>query len=265
MKKSKLEQTIQELAASIDGRVAVFIEWDEGRVSLNEQEAFPSASLIKIPIMLEALRQEQVGQTDLNTSLAIPAEERVGGMGVLADLSSEIQLPLRDLVTLMIAISDNTATNLVIQKVTMEAVNQLAAGLGCQHTVLARKMMDTEAVRQGKDNYTSAQDIGLLLKEIITGDTLDSSRKEAAFQMMRQQQFHTKLPAYFLGELPPDASFAHKTGELAGIEHDAGILKMGDRYITMAVLTRDLADEAAGREFIAKVGKAVFDTFYQRD
>ncbi|MGG1658589.1 serine hydrolase [Brevibacillus sp. NRS-1366] len=265
MKAGKLENTIQELAASVDGRVAVFIEWDEGHVYLNEQESFPSASLIKIPIMIEALRQAQEGKTDLSSTFVIPSEERVGGMGVLAHLSSGIQISLGDLVSLMIAISDNTATNLVIHEVTMEAVNQLAARLGCAQTVLARKMMDTLAVKMGRDNYTSARDIGLFLKEIVTGNTLDPFGKEAAFQMMRQQQFHTKLPASFINQMPSDSIFAHKTGELPGIEHDAGILKTGDQYVYMAVLTSHLADSAAGREFIARVGKAVFDTFFHRD
>lgn len=265
MKAGKLERTIQELAASVDGRAAVFIEWEEGHVYLNEQEAFPSASLIKIPIMIEALRQAQEGKSDLDAKAGISSKERVGGMGVLAHLSPSIQISLGDLVSLMISISDNTATNLVINEVTMEAVNQLAAGLGCQQTVLARKMMDTEAVKQGRDNYTSARDIGLFLKEIVTGNTLDSVRKEAAFQMMRQQQFHTKLPAHFINQMPPDCLFAHKTGELTGIEHDAGILKMKDEYVYMAVLTSGLSDSAAGREFIAQVGKAVFDTFCTRD
>lgn len=265
MKAGKLENTIQELAASVDGRVAVFIEWDEGYVYLNEQETFPSASLIKVPIMIEALRQEQEGKADLGSNLRIPSEERVGGMGVLAHLSPNIQMSLGDLVSLMIAISDNTATNLVIHEVTMEAVNQLAARLGCKQTVLARKMMDTEAVKQGRDNYTSARDIGLFLKEIVTGNTLDPVRKEAAFQMMRQQQFHTKLPAHFINQMPPDCLFAHKTGELAGIEHDAGILKIKNQYVYMAVLTSGLSDSAVGREFNAQVGKAVFDTFCKRD
>ncbi|MED0758175.1 class A beta-lactamase-related serine hydrolase [Aneurinibacillus thermoaerophilus] len=255
----KLRRDVERIVSQVDGKVSVAIETDEGHILINANDPLPSASLIKIPIMIAAYRQAQEGKLNLFSEYSFLPEDRVGGMGVLSHLSPELRLTLKDLISLMIMISDNTATNMVIRNVGMDTVNQLAADLNCGQTVLVRMMMDHEAVKRGKDNMTSASDIVRFLKEIVEGSILNEENKKAVYDTLLNQQFHTKLPALITGGFSLHATLAHKTGELPGTEHDAGIFCFNGKYAYVAVLTTELSDNASGQRMIAQVGKLVFD------
>ncbi|MFM1655350.1 serine hydrolase [Brevibacillus sp. B_LB10_24] len=259
MRINRLERSIRELAGSLRGKASVFIETEEGTIQLAANEPFPAASLIKIPIMLAAYRQAQLGLLDLSKKHLIPESMRVGGMGVIAHLSAELSLSLQDLIALMMMVSDNTATNMVIDQVGIDAVNRLAVDLQCYQTVLGRRMMDWEAAKAGKDNLTSAANAVRFLQEITSGKILNEAGKKAAYHTLLHQQFQTKLPALVTGSRFRDVVIAHKTGELPGTEHDAGIISIHGRRAYVAVLTTGLEDNADGRRFIANIGKRVAD------
>ena len=156
MSLDQLGQQLKRITDSVTGKCSVTISTPEGDFDINGSAKLSAASLIKIPILLEAFRQVEVGILDLNQPIDIPPEEKVGGMGVLTRLSDGMTLPFRDVITLMIIVSDNTATNLVIDQVGLERVNALCSELNAEQTVLGRRLMDLKAREEGRDNFTSA-------------------------------------------------------------------------------------------------------------
>lgn len=205
--------------------------------------------------MAAYLKAEREG-LDLKQIVPISKEQRVGGMGVVTHLSADLALPLEDIITLMIIVSDNTATNMCIDAVGIGYVEQMLAEFGCQQTVLGRRLMDYEARSRGLDNWTSAADMALLLREIWEGTTLPASGQEKMRSNLVAQQFNTKLPR----RIPYGAGtiVAHKTGEIPAVEHDAAIIEVNGKRAYLAVLLHELTDTCAGQDAMADIGKLVW-------
>ncbi|MCQ9368738.1 class A beta-lactamase-related serine hydrolase [Brevibacterium sp. 91QC2O2] len=273
----------------------------------------PAASTIKLAILLAVLRAVESGRLRFSTDVDL-AVRRVGESGVLADMPAVHTLPLREVLSLMITVSDNDATNAAIDVVGFAEVNAAAASLGCDQTVLARYMMDAEAAAAGRDNLTSAHDQVLLI-EALTGirgvDSLDASAPEAgagvpagvtagsgagagastpaasqpesadpesaqsgpedttsepalteesvrrAKGMLARQQFRDRIPAL----LPEGTPVLHKTGDLAGIYHDTGVVELpGGNALSLSILGSDLSAEDAHTpgDTIARISRALF-------
>jgi beta-lactamase class A len=203
---------------------------------IRADEAVTAASTIKVPILAAALDEVDAGRLDLAQPNAIPSQ-RTGGSGVLQALPYLHTLTLADLLTLMIIVSDNTATNVVIDLIGMERVNQFCADAGLNGTVLRRKMMDTEAVRLGLENTTTAHDQAKLLGAIAWGNLLPAPLRAFALQALERQQFNDGLPSL----LPDEVTVAHKTGELPGVRHDVGVITgTNGRQAVVAVLLSGL-------------------------
>jgi beta-lactamase class A len=237
----------------------VAIQTEAGSIHYREHEPFLAASLIKIPIMIEAYRQVQAGRLDLYQLYKVPFNQRVGGSGVLFNLGEEIHVSLQDLISLMIMISDNTATNFIIDQIGIDTVNDLASELKCDQTMLGRKLMDYTAKKRGFENFTSAYDMVHFFKEMVEGNSLHPEYKRLILKSLRAQQFQSKLPGKILDDLGEGDFIAHKTGEMTNYEHDAGILSVGGKVAYIAVLTSDGPDAFTRRTLIADIGKAVFD------
>ncbi|SFE52760.1 beta-lactamase class A [Bacillus sp. OV194] len=256
MKLNELNNRVNDIISGQNGAYAYWIETKDGHIEFQADEVFPAASLIKIPILIEAFRQTEAGQIDLASRISLKQEVRVGGAGVLQLFSDESAVTVADILTLMITVSDNMAANIMIEKTGMERINDLLAELGCSQTVLQRKLMDFEAVKQGKNNYTSARDVILQLKEIDRGGRLKDKSSQTILHILQNQQFRYKLPAYMDEE---KITIANKTGELDGVEHDAGIFTFKREKLFAAVLTKNLPSEAEGRQALALIGKALND------
>jgi beta-lactamase class A len=186
---------------------------------IHADDVVTAASTIKVPILAAALDDVDAGRLDLTQPTPIPAE-RAGGSGVLQTLPSVHSLTLADLLTLMIIVSDNTATNVVIDLIGMERVNQYCADVGLAGTVLRRKMMDAGAARLGLENTTTARDQATLLDAIAWRNLLPAQLRAFAIQTLERQQFNEGLPSL----LPDEVIVAHKTGWLPGVRHDVGLI-----------------------------------------
>ena len=252
----QLEQLINQMAAKVDGYVSLMIEVGSKMISINHDKRCSAASLIKVPILMEAYRQAESGILDLSEKITIPPSEKVGGAGVLKALSPEAALTIKDLMTLMIIVSDNTATNVLIDRLGIDSINQLCTALHCSCTHLGRRLMDFDAIEKGMDNFTSAGDMIRLLKEIDQGPRLGKESRKEMISIMNAQQFYDKLPA----RMDRDLMFvANKTGELPGIEHDAAIIRTNNLTAYAAVLTYGLFDNYEGRQIISDIGKVLFE------
>ena len=187
-------------------------------VTWQDDVPFVAASVIKLPIMIEAFRQFEAGLLDPNETYALRPELKLPPCGVLTFLHDGLQVTLMDLVTLMIIVSDNTATNMVIDRVGMENVNRTLRELGATGTALRRRLFDREASARGVQNSVTARDIGRLLEGLYAGRVVSPAASRQMLDILLAQQLNGKLPFYL------SCDVAHKTGEDDGITHDAGII-----------------------------------------
>lgn len=231
------------------------------RWSHNESRRFPSASLIKLAVLWSLFKGDEAGLLSLQDEVDIPKGRVVEG-GLLHRWSHGGRLRLDDLALLMIAVSDNTAANLLIDRIGMERINEDLSSLGLRDTVLGRKMMDFEAKKMGRDNYTSPRDLEKLIEALaLTGKP---SMRERALEMMSCQKLRSKLP----GSIPVsdvddlEVILAHKTGELPGSEHDCGVFfHRGENPVIVVVLTEGLGSPEHGVTFCRNIGKKIYENF----
>ena len=259
MELSELKDSIGYIGRTVKGSAHIAIELEEGYISVNGDDQIPSASLIKVPILIESLRQVQANQVSLDSEIAITKGDRVGGMGVLQRLEGISSLSFKDLLTLMIIVSDNTASNIIINKVGFTAVNRMAKELGCEETLLNRYFMDIDQAKKGFDNYISPRNMLTFLKVINQESFLTLENRALAMKMLKNQQFNSKLPLCIENNLVPGTlSIAHKTGELPGAEHDVGIFELGDKKAFVAVSLINLEKNVEGQKKIAEIGSTVY-------
>lgn len=273
---------LSELVDHLDGTAGVVVKLLETGQEWSHlpERRFSAASLIKLPILWELYRRAGAGDIDLDHELPVLKEHKVGGTGIIKELHDGLRLTVRDLATLMVVVSDNTATNMLIDLLGFDAINGTIAELGMKGTTLQRKMMDFEAKKQGKDNYTTPGDVAAILEKFALGQGLRKELAREPVDIMLRQQFNNKLPTGLLlcpvckrnvGDYPQcpwcytdlkknppvGAKLAHKTGELAGTEHDAGILFLDGKTVVIVAMTTDLKSNADGIKFIGEVGSVV--------
>lgn len=228
---------------------------DGTRINDTAAERMVAASLIKLPILLTVLDLVDAGALSLDRSLPIAPAHRVGGSGWLGARTDLPEVALSTLVTAMVDASDNTATNVLIAAVGMDAINVTCQQLGLSSTRLARRMMDVDAARAGRENYTSAADVVTLLEKLARGTILTPATRRVALDALLGQQIKGRLDRH----LPDGLVLAHKTGELVGIRHDAGIL-LRDRtpLAVVAVLSVDGPDDESADTLVADRAREVY-------
>jgi len=174
----KLETTIHETDKNLDGILGVHILdlTTSHSLSLNADETFPTASTIKIAILAELFRQAQQGKLNLSDSHTLQSSDLVGGSGIAGALTPGVtKLTLRDVAALMISVSDNSMTNVIIDRVGMQNVNALLDSLGLTHTRIRRKMMDIKAASDGRENVSTPREISQLLEALYRGKILNNN------------------------------------------------------------------------------------------
>lgn len=246
-------EALLDKARSIEGTAGLVIEDLKlgVREEFNADLVFPAAGLINLTILWELLRRSEMGHFVLDREVELLNTHKVGGSGILKDLHSGIRFSLENLALLMIVLSDNVATNILIDLLGVDAINETASALGLGNTRLERKMMDVVGQARGLDNFTSPADVALILKHCLNGPELSEVSRRKMLYILTRQQRNNKLP---LG-MPQGTVLAHKTGDLPGTEHDAGVLILPDRDITLVVMTRDLASNEEGIRLSNEVGK----------
>lgn len=225
-------------AADADGR-ALFCE--------NEDEAFPSASVIKLPLVMTLYADAAEGRLDLDER--VPVGERVDGSGVLRHMRDLDRLSLRDLAMLAIIVSDNTATNRLIERVGTDRVGERLHEWGCSKTRLSRKMYDFDAAKRGLENVMTARETVSLLTRLQRGECVDRATSDAVLAVLEQCQDRSMLLRY----MPYGVTVPHKTGTLDESRNDAGIVP-GDRPVIVAAFTRKLRDTSAAVSWLGALG-----------
>ena len=204
------------------GKIGVYIQPLGGEaVEHNADLPLVAASVIKVPVMAAAFRLRNEGKLDFDRVVEIRPEHKKPSCGALTYMHDGLKVTVLDLITLMIILSDNTATNLMIDLIGVDAVNETMDMLGIPGICLRRKLFEPELARQGITNTITARGVGMLLARMAEGKLLGEESDAAMMDILAKQRLNGKLP-FFLHSL--DVKVAHKTGEDDGTTHDAGVV-----------------------------------------
>jgi beta-lactamase class A len=254
--KPDLQTTVERVASALRGRLGCVICDGAGErwAAWNAGHPFATASVIKVAVLLALAADVDSGRYRWDQAMPIALENTAGGSGVIQHLTP-LPYTLRDLATLMIIVSDNRATNTIIDLVGMDRINAYLSRAGWQDTVLARRMMDLEARARGRDNFSTPHDTADQFRRLLAGELAAPATTSLLLDMLRAQTERDRLPA----SLAPDVAVAHKTGTLPGVLNDAGILFLPPGPVIAVVFTNDLAINAEGRVAIQEIGRAIVE------
>lgn len=199
-------------------------------ISYNEKEPMLAASLIKLTVLGEVFREIENGEISEQEVFTTRDEEKVPSCGALNYMDEGLNVTLKDLYTLMIILSDNYATNILIDRCKIENINDFIKENGLKNTVLKRKMFDSVGASKGLENYTSAEDMALLLEKIYNGTLVSKEASAKMLEVLKNQRLNGKIP-FFLSSGENKVQIAHKTGEDTNITHDVGIVLGEEPFI----------------------------------
>lgn len=227
-------------------------------VEKNSEEIYPAASMIKLWILWCALKKEEEKTFNLSQKIRPfdKIEEISPSMGVLHFLNKDIEMTYRDILYLMIVLSDNNATNLMIDTFGLEEINKYIRNMGALGTVYGHRQP------AGELNITTGKDM-LSIYEKFLSNEFSEEHKKFILETLRNQRWNTKLP-YILdnsGDKYRDIEFLHKTGEIVNSESDSGIIidkTNGNQYIVSFIIKK-LKNREVGRNIHIKVGEVIFD------
>lgn len=220
-----MEQDILGRLEKLPGRIGFYYKnLVTGEViTYKEDESFLAASVIKLYIMAEAVRQCKAGILTKDDMVVIDKSKCVPSCGALTYMHDGLEVTIQDLYTLMIILSDNSATNFLIDILGEEAINDGIRALGHEKTQLNRKMYDAEKSAMGIQNYVCPLELGMFLERLYNGEVFDADSSEHMLSVMKDQRLNGKIP-FHIHTLPEHGHIAHKTGEDTGITHDVGIV-----------------------------------------
>lgn len=251
-----LENKILEIIGDRVDQVSVIVKdlnKDKWILKIKENKIFQSASIIKIPIMVEVLRQIEEGKYFLDEKIRIDNKDKVD-FSIISELDVE-EYSILDLITLMIITSDNTATNILIDLVGYDDINNSMEKFGLKNTKLSRKMMDFQGIKEGRRNLTTIGDMAHILEALYNGKILKPDYSKLALNIMKRQTHRDLIPRH----LEEDLVIANKTGGLSGLNHDIGIVFSKKMDYIIGVFTEKGNSNLINKELVGNISKIVYD------
>lgn len=229
----RLQKETEALLAGFDGVAGIaLVDLTSGqRIGANSDAYFPTASTIKIHLLAALLQLHHDGELNLSERRVLP--KSTPGSGVLSYLDDEVALTWRDVANLMIIVSDNTATNLVIDLIGFERMNSLINNWGLTETKVQRKMQDQVAVAAGRENVATPGDIVKFLELIWQGDVFAPGVAAECLRVLKKPK-----KSLFAASLPAGVEIANKPGAMDRVRCDAGIVLLANRPYAMAIMTK---------------------------
>ena len=257
--RAKLERDLQQLADGYRGIVGIRVVdlTDSTVVGVNDTLTFPQGSAIKVPILIELFRQADARPTLLRERVPITAASRTGGSGVLVDFTDGgSQISVEDLAILMIRLSDNSATNLLIDKVGMAEVNRMLDGLGVRQTRLQRKMIRPDAMIKGEENISTPAEAAavmtMLARCALPLTKASCARVRAILEMDKDEPVRSVIPS--------SVRVASKPGDVEGVSTSWALVDLPDRPFVLTMMT-NYGDSDAGRALIQRAATIVYEHF----
>jgi beta-lactamase class A len=258
---AKLEARLANAADHLDGVLGYAIEdLSTGEMFLRLPDTvFPQASSIKLTVLLELMRQAQEGKLSLDEKHTLRRSDMtVGDTEPILTMLSDgtVTLTLRDLAKFMVVLSDNTATNILIDRLGMDNINAAVIRLGLKETKLRRHMIDLEAAKKGNENVSTPREMLTLLEKVNSGQALDAVHTKEYLDLLRlpkDSEFHKALPE--------DVSIADKPGTLEGVRCDTGLIDIPGHPFIMSVTTTYVARGDDGEHAVEEVARLAYDYF----
>ena len=242
-----LDDQVKPIVAGFKGKVSLFAKnLDTGETySLNPDERVRTASTIKIAVMIEAFARVAEGKAKWTDEVVLTKEKKVSGSGILFELSDGLKLTLRDAVTLMMLVSDNTATNLVLDVLTTDAVNARMESLGFKQIKIMRKVGSGGESAAGKDPENKKYGLGmatpremvLVMEKLERGELVSPAASKEMIELMKREQDRNAI-----GRSLWDIPMASKYGALDRLRSAIGILYTKKGRIAMAISCDDMPE-----------------------
>ena len=256
---AKLRNRIQRIDDRLNGVLGVAaIDLGTGRTfRYNADAVFPTASTIKVPILIEMFRAARAGEFQWKDSITLQPGEAVGGSGHLQDVLKQgpVTLTIEELAAKMIIDSDNTATNRVIDMAKMDRVNHLVQELGARQTRLRRIMMDTPAAVKGNENVTTPLEMARIVESIYRHKAGDAADCEAMVAVMK------KVPGAIRTAVPAEIEVASKTGTLAGVRCEVAIVYGPAKPFVLSIYSTFLDKD---ENPVGEVAKLLFEHYNEK-
>jgi len=262
------ENAIRQRIAQSGADVGVYFKTLDGKAvwSSRADDTFHAASTMKIPVMIELFHQAKEGKVKFEDRVPLRNEFHSMVDGSVYTLKAEDDLEvelykaegqtrtLRELCELMITASSNFATNLLIEKLSVENIRASVHAVGADSMHVLRGVEDDKAYEKGLNNSTTARGLGILLEAIAKGTAVDAESCKEMVAILERQKFNEGIPA----GLPAGILVAHKTGEITKIYHDAAIVFAGRPYV-LVILVRGLAEKKDSAALMAYVSRGIYE------
>lgn len=293
-----LQDRLEEVLQDTPGTFGVFVKHLESgeTAAINENRFFQAASVFKVPILATLYRDAEIDKVNLQKRIRLEEKDLVNGSGIFRELIPGIEVTIKNLATMMIIVSDNVGTDKVLQIVGKENVNQYMKEIGLNNTFIRFSCWEllcscvglppqsfsyeifNEIDRRFKEgeidynsivfqesienNVTTAADMALLLELIVRKKLISVSACDDMFEILAKQQFRNRIPHL----LPANTVVGHKTGTIASVVNDAGVVKLPDNKGTfiITVFSKDNKTEAESAMKISELSKATFEHFLNK-
>ncbi|QKZ14031.1 serine hydrolase [Spirosoma sp. KUDC1026] len=271
-KRQSIEQLRQNIEQEISKQPGVYaVAFKDGATGrellINEHQSFHAASTMKTPVMIEVYKQQTQGKLSLSDSIPVKTEfiSIVDGSPYQLSINQDSdtstykelgrQRTMASLLYDMITVSSNLATNLIIERVGAPNVLQTMRDMGAKDIQVLRGVEDTKAFQKGLNNTTTAYDLMLIFSQLAQGQAVSPEASAEMVKVLLDQKFKSVIPA----KLPSGVKVAHKTGSIAGVHHDSGIVYLPDgRYYVLVLLSQGIKDDKAAVAMMAGLSERIY-------
>ncbi|WP_055070944.1 serine hydrolase [Clostridium massiliamazoniense] len=222
----------------------------------NENVKMTAAGCMKLPIAIALIKEEELGNLSFLDKVKIEGKDKVYGTGIIHEFN-EREYTIFELLVAMLIQSDNTATNKIIDILTMDRINTVIKEIGLKNTELKRKTCDERANKEDIENITTAYDLCYIWKSLYNATYLNENNSTMLIDILRRQQIKNKLALYITEDLKYDIS--SKTGDKQGVENDTELISLNKGYFTFTVMSKDIPNSVYGTVTLAKSGKMMLD------
>ena len=227
---------------------------EEKEPIVDQSRPLPPASMIKLFVMAKAMQDVKDGKATLDDAIVLRERDMVGGAGVLVEYADGTRIPLRKVIEFMITESDNTATNLLINRIGMDEINRYLKENGYTDTIMKHKMMLSPKGRR-QSNLSSAKDIGLLLSRIYRGECVGDPYDTLMIGFLALQKDDECFPKAL-----PSWRIAHKTGEVDGLYDDGGIFYGKEGRFILVIMNEEYSGRSIAIQKMQEIARYVGET-----
>lgn len=259
--KIKTNQQLHEIidaSPAVTGLMAIDLTSGES-FGINQNEVFTQASAIKIPILMEVYKQVSLKKFTLTDTRIIDPKTAVGGSGILKDFTEPVTLSISNLCVLMLSLSDNTATNTIIDLVTLNSINATLQSLGCKITRVQRRMISAAASARGEENISTPAEAARILELLFKGEFISKTNSAEILVMLAKKDRENSRLAK---GIPANVPIAYKPGSLPGVSTEWAIINLKERPYAVAIM-ENFKIEGQAQQVVEKVSEVLYQYFWR--